>query len=88
MHVIVGGLVGEDGEEEVEEEDGEEVEGVVEFEEAKGFGVNAGGVGVGRVIVNGDAAMARSAASLVSNMAMRGRSRSVSLRMSYCISKC
>lgn len=81
MHVIVCGLDGDEDEIEEVGDDGE-----VEFDEAKGFGVNAGGVGVGRVIVNGDAAIARSAASLVSNMAMRGRSRSVSLRMSYCSS--
>jgi hypothetical protein len=67
-----------------EDDNGERVgDEVGEVDEAKGFGENAGGVGVGRVIVKGDAAIARSAASLVSNMAMRGRSRSVSLRMSY-----
>lgn len=82
MHVIVGGVrVDVEG---GGVEDGGRLE--VKEEEAKGFGVNAGGVGVGRVIVNGDAAIARSAASLESNMAMRGRSLSVSLRMSYYIS--
>ena len=78
MHVIVCGVDEDDNGERVGDEVGE-------VDEAKGFGENAGGVGVGRVIVKGDAAIARSAASLVSNMAMRGRSRSVSLRISYCI---
>jgi hypothetical protein len=47
--------------------------------EAKGFFVKTGAVGSGSVIVNGDAAIARSAASLESNMARRGRSLSVLL---------
>lgn len=82
MHVIVGGKVVSEEEGWGSGEDGDEEDG-----EAKGFRVKGGfvGVGVGRVMVNGDAAMARSAASLVSKMARRGRSFCVSLRMSYYI---
>lgn len=82
VHVIVGGKVGSGEEDWGSGEDGDAEDG-----EAKGFRVKTGfvGVGVGRVMVNGDAARARSAASLVSKMARRGRSFWVSLRISYYI---
>ena len=82
MHVIVGGKVGSEEDDRGSGEDRDEEDG-----EAKGFRGKAGfvGVGVGKVMVNGDAASARSAASLVSKMARRGRSFWVSLRISYYI---
>lgn len=78
MHVIVRGKLGSEEEDCGSGEDGdeEEEEEVDDDDEAKGFRVKTGvvGVDVGRVMVNGEAASARSAASGLSKMARRGRS--------------